>query len=1169
MGHKTLHESAAEILAASVAAAGKEPVPMVGMQPTDLGGEMMTGDVVSPGAATAQSMKASPKAGRPGAPAEEMKALPVEGEEAEDSEEKEEDSEKLMESLIAEHGPELVLENLITEYGDAHVFGAIMEEYNQEFGEDLVNEKFGETLVEQYGEEVIAKNLFESIIGDFHEQEFSDEDFATLSENSNAFITEMQTLSEEDFDNYIENLTEEEIVTAIQLSSLNEEYLVEFLKKIGKALKKGVKAVGKVAGKVLKNPLFSAVASFALPGVGGLAAKLGGKLASTALGKAVGAVGSKIAGSALGKGVAALGKTAIGGALKGAAGQAIKSGIGSKLTGGSFSQGAKAGAIGGLVGSAAGAVGSKLGLDKVMTSGIGSKIKGVAGDALTSGIGSKLTGGSFSQGAKAGAIGSVIGSVAKGFGDKISQTTGSQSAGDIASNVASGVADKIANKPKSVSEPADDAGESEAPEQTAVQDDQEEKVAATALPKTQIRTAPALQKAAVAQDDNEDPDSVKNFMKDIRAARAAKNKNVGTNKMVAENDEFNDMNELIEQLSSFDESQLEQFIESLSEDQAKYVAEMLDEATTATNKRNIRGVQDRIDAGKRKDAKNASLTAETERLRKTGIAIDDYGRPMKTTPLSANPPAPTPKYGEKGTGANKGKFWTGKAYQKPSEMSDEDRYGKTGAAIRKAGAKAAIAAGEDPKLGADTAYNMRDKTKEGNLKLAADFKKSLADGAFNADADAAPAGSGSRPLTDAEIQKLKRDAQGANAPTQTYNDNEPETSAYKTSSGEPNWDDISTWQNDPIASGSSGAPKKTEKNLGDVAYDTVKRAGRTGIRQGIGGAILGQDWKQSAKAGAAGQAAYDIGKGILNVLRGKKQKQQDMSESIEESNMNGEETTMETTELTEEQIREERMLAIKEAVKQFKGNMREDVDALFNGESLSEEFRAKATLIFESAVSSRVETILEEIVQQNDEVLANAYEEIKGQLTEQVDEYLNYVVEQWMEENQVAIETGLRAELAEDFISGLRSLFQEHYIEIPEEKVDVAETLAAELDQAAEYVETVHQHVAKQDETIADLQEQLNVVKKAIVTESFCAGLTAVQAGKMKALAEGVEFTTEGDFEEKLAVLRENYFPTKVQVKSEVKELQRVALNEEPEVESTNNIMNRYVQAIAKTAPKA
>ena len=161
------------------------------------------------------------------------------------------------------------------------------------------------------------------------------------------------------------------------------------------------------------------------------------------------------------------------------------------------------------------------------------------------------------------------------------------------------------------------------------------------------------------------------------------------------------------------------------------------------------------------------------------------------------------------------------------------------------------------------------------------------------------------------------------------------------------------------------------------------------------------------------------------------------------------------------QIREERMLAIKEAVKQFKGNMREDVDAPFNGESLSEEFRGKATLIFESAVTARVESILEEVMEQNDQVLSEAYDEIRDNLTEQVDEYLNYVVEQWMEENQVAIETGLRAELAEDFISGLRSLFQEHYIEIPEEKVDVAETLAAELETAAEYVEGVHEYVAE------------------------------------------------------------------------------------------------------------
>ena len=124
-------------------------------------------------------------------------------------------------------------------------------------------------------------------------------------------------------------------------------------------------------------------------------------------------------------------------------------------------------------------------------------------------------------------------------------------------------------------------------------------------------------------------------------------------------------------------------------------------------------------------------------------------------------------------------------------------------------------------------------------------------------------------------------------------------------------------------------------------------------------------------------------------------------------------------------------------------SMAEDVDALFNGESLSEEFRTKATTIFEAAVNSRVDSILEDMMTENETVLAEAVESIKTDMAEQIDEYLNYVVEQWVENNQVAIETGLRAELVDDFISGLKNLFSEHYIEIPEEKVDVAEELAA------------------------------------------------------------------------------------------------------------------------------
>lgn len=257
---------------------------------------------------------------------------------------------------------------------------------------------------------------------------------------------------------------------------------------------------------------------------------------------------------------------------------------------------------------------------------------------------------------------------------------------------------------------------------------------------------------------------------------------------------------------------------------------------------------------------------------------------------------------------------------------------------------------------------------------------------------------------------------------------------------------------------------------------------------------------------------------------------------------------------------EMKMKMKKEMVEKYRGSMREDVDALFNGESLSEDFRVKATLIFESAVTSRVEAIVEDVLAENDQVLAKAVEEIKTELSEQVDEYLNYVVEQWVEENKVAIETGLRAELVNDFIGGLKNLFAEHYIEIPEEKVDVAEELAME-------VASMQEAAAEKDAQIAALTEEINVVKKDKLIRCACEGLTEVQAGKMKSLAESVEFTTEGEFNDKLAIIRENYFPTKTNVTSEVKAIQETAV-EEPEVEEVHGIMAHYVKAISKTNAK-
>jgi hypothetical protein len=251
---------------------------------------------------------------------------------------------------------------------------------------------------------------------------------------------------------------------------------------------------------------------------------------------------------------------------------------------------------------------------------------------------------------------------------------------------------------------------------------------------------------------------------------------------------------------------------------------------------------------------------------------------------------------------------------------------------------------------------------------------------------------------------------------------------------------------------------------------------------------------------------------------------------------------------------------VREMVSQNMGSMKEDVDALFNGESLSEEFREKATTIFEAAVKSRVETVLEQVIAKNQEYLEEATVAISDDLTEKVDEYLNYVVDQWMEENKLAVNSGLRAELSEDFIDGLKNLFTEHYIEIPENKVDV-------VDELADKVLGLESALEEASNNMEALISELNEAKKNNSINNFCEGLTQVQKEKMRSLAEGVEFTTEGDFVKKLALIRESYFPTKSNVKIEEKKILSETSEENSEVE-TGSVMDYYVKAISKTVPK-
>jgi len=241
-----------------------------------------------------------------------------------------------------------------------------------------------------------------------------------------------------------------------------------------------------------------------------------------------------------------------------------------------------------------------------------------------------------------------------------------------------------------------------------------------------------------------------------------------------------------------------------------------------------------------------------------------------------------------------------------------------------------------------------------------------------------------------------------------------------------------------------------------------------------------------------------------------------------------------------------------------KERMKEDIDALLDGESLSEEFVTKATTIFEAAVIARAEEVIAEAEAEMQEQFQAAVEEVKEDLATKVDDYLNYMAEEWVKENKIAIEKGLRAEIVEDFIAGLKDLFTEHYIDIPEEKVDVVEELTTR-------VEELQNSLNEQIKAAVQMKKEMNEHKKFEAIQTVCEGLTQTQVEKLKQLAESVEFTTEEEFTGKLETLKESYF------KATVKSAESSSLNEEIEIEeekkpaSTDSMMNMYAQTISKT----
>jgi len=237
-----------------------------------------------------------------------------------------------------------------------------------------------------------------------------------------------------------------------------------------------------------------------------------------------------------------------------------------------------------------------------------------------------------------------------------------------------------------------------------------------------------------------------------------------------------------------------------------------------------------------------------------------------------------------------------------------------------------------------------------------------------------------------------------------------------------------------------------------------------------------------------------------------------------------------------------------------------DVDSLFAGEGLTEEFKTQAKAIFEAAVLAKVEEAKAELQEQVEQQVQEQTQAFAESLVTKVDEYLEYVVSEWMEENKVAIESGLKAQIAEDFMVGLKNLFTENYIDIPEDKVEVVEEMA-------EKVATLESEVDKLVSEQKELAEELNGYKKEMIIAELAEGLSEVQAAKLKSLAENIEFVSEEDYSQKVSLTKKKYFETTDA--EETAAPQSTSLDSEESLdESFSPVMSRYVQSISRIVKK-
>jgi len=290
-------------------------------------------------------------------------------------------------------------------------------------------------------------------------------------------------------------------------------------------------------------------------------------------------------------------------------------------------------------------------------------------------------------------------------------------------------------------------------------------------------------------------------------------------------------------------------------------------------------------------------------------------------------------------------------------------------------------------------------------------------------------------------------------------------------------------------------------------------------------------------------------------------KKADLADSFSKimgSTIQEEEESDEDEEKVEEGIKREVKKLSKEDIEI---DVKEDIEAIVNGEELSEDFKAKASTIFEAAVAAKVISEVNQRAEKLEEdyksELSKAKEELTSSLTEKTDGYLTYVVEEWMKENELAVERGVRSELVEDFMSGLKNLFTEHYIDIPEEKVDL-------VDDLFEKVEELEKKLDESVNSNVETKQELSKYKKDEALRTVSEDLADTEKEKLEKLSEGVDYEDDNQYKEKLAVIKENYFPqsSKETVQSLTEEVENTETDDV--VEQVEPSVDYYAKALTR-----